>query len=284
MNTLGLHAYAVAPAWDMARIEPQVERLKESGVRLLEMPVFRATDIDGTRAGALARRYGLELAASLTLPGSLDIMDSPSDAVAYLETAFRVCVEAGIPSLGGMVYATPGRTTGQPPTQKELDGLSRFLERAARSARSHGVRLGVQPCNRYETHLVNTAQAAARLIERIGDEALCIHLDAFHMLTEEGGFERAFAAAEPFLAHVRLSEANRGLPGRGVMDWPALFKAAAGIGYAGPLTLQCPVAPDADVSRRLSIWNPAVQHLDELLEEGLPFLRNAAKQADVDLG
>ena len=32
MNTFGLHTFAIAPVWDLARIEPQMDRLKELGI------------------------------------------------------------------------------------------------------------------------------------------------------------------------------------------------------------------------------------------------------------
>ena len=50
------------------------------------------------------------------------------------------------------------------------------IDRAAKSAKDLNMRLGIDPCNRYETHLLNTAQKSVALIERIGAENIFVHL------------------------------------------------------------------------------------------------------------
>lgn len=46
-----------------------------------------------------------------------------------------------------------------------------------------------------------------------------------------------FAVAAPYLGYVHVSEANRGVPDRGMLDW-ACMKAIAEIGYRGVITLK----------------------------------------------
>ena len=78
MNTFGLHTFAIAPVWDLARIEPQMERLKEYGIGLLEIPLLRPSEIDTKRARAFASRYGIDLVPSLA--GSAWLMSQPPTA------------------------------------------------------------------------------------------------------------------------------------------------------------------------------------------------------------
>ena len=61
MNVFGLHTFAIAPVWDLARIEPQIDRLKEFGIGLLEIPLLRPEEIDVKRTRAFANRHGVEL-------------------------------------------------------------------------------------------------------------------------------------------------------------------------------------------------------------------------------
>ncbi len=164
-NTFGLHTFAIAPVWDLARIEPQIEKLKEYGIGLMEIPLLRPSEIDTKAARAFAGRHGVELVPSLGLPGTIDVVDQPQDGLDFLEPAFRVCAEIGGFGLAGVTYGTIGKTTGRAPTQREIDGVCRFLERAAKGARAHGIRLGIEPCNRYETHLINTGKDAARIVD-----------------------------------------------------------------------------------------------------------------------
>lgn len=284
MTILGLHTFALAPSWDIARIEPELERLLESGIRLLEVPFVKPGAIDAARARSFALHWGIELFVSTALPGSINVVDAPADGIAFLEPALQLAAEVGSFGLGGMTYAAPGATTGRPATGREIDGVCRFLDRAARTARGYGVRIGIEPCNRYETHLVNTARDAARIIERIGADNIFIHLDSYHMHQEEEGFEPAFAEAEPFLGYVQVSESNRGLPGRGTLDWAACMKGIEAVGYRGPITLECPVRIEGQAAATAAIWRPAVGRFDDLVEIGLPHVRRTAKAAGLDLG
>ena len=284
MNVLGLHTFAVAPVWDLSRIEPQVERLLEYRVGLFEIPLLRPAEIDIERTRAFGSRWGVELVPSLSLPRAVNIVEQPQEGLDFLERAFRVCAEVGSFGLGGMTYGTIGKTTGRAPTQKEIDGVCRFLERAARRARAHGLKLGIEPCNRYETHLINRGKDAAHIIERVGADNLFIHLDTYHMHIEEESFASGFEAAAPYLGYVQVSEANRGVPGRGMLNWPATFKALADIGYAGPITLESMTHVDADIAGGLAVWRPVAERPDDVIEEGLPFLRDRAREAGITLG
>ena len=51
MSVFGLHTFAIAPVWDLGRIEPRIERLKEFGIGLLEIPLLRPEEIDAKRSG-----------------------------------------------------------------------------------------------------------------------------------------------------------------------------------------------------------------------------------------
>jgi len=284
MNLLGLHTFAIAPVWDLKRIEPQVERLLEYGVGLFEIPLLRPEEIDTRRTRSFGSRRGVDLVPSLGLPRALDIVERPQEGLDFLEPAFRVCAEVGSFGLGGVTYGTIGKTTGRAPTQKEIDGVCRFLERAAKRARGHGLKLGIEPCNRYETHLVNRGKDAARIIERVGADNIFIHLDTYHMHIEEESFAAGFEAAAPYLGYVHVSEANRGVPGRGMLNWSAAFKALADIGYGGPITLESMNHVDVDIGGGLAVWRPVAERPDDVIEEGLPFLRDRAREAGIVLG
>lgn len=284
MSIFGLHTFAIAPVWDLSRIEPQIERLKEYGIGLLEIPLLRPSEIDTKRSHAFASRYGIDLVPSLGLPRALDIVENPQEGLDFLGPAFRVCAEVGSFGLGGVTYGTIGKTTGRAATQREIDGVCRFLERAAKSARTFGLKLGIEPCNRYETHLINTGRDAARIIERVGADNIFIHLDTYHMHIEEESYAAGFEAAAPYLGYVHVSEANRGVPGRGTVNWPQVFKAIAEIEYKGPIVLESMNHVDVDIAGGLAVWRPVAERPDDVIEVGLPFLREQAKQAGITLG
>src|SRR3954447_19188374 len=155
MNVFGLHTFAIAPTWDPGRIERRIEELKQYGIGLLEVPLLRPQEIDTKASRAFARRWGVELVCSLGLPRALDIVERPDEGLDFRAPRFKVCAEVGSLGLGGVTYGTIGKTTGRAAPKREIDGICRFLERAARLAKTFGLRLGIEPCNRYETHLIN---------------------------------------------------------------------------------------------------------------------------------
>lgn len=283
MSILGLHTFVISPVWELSRIERQMDRLKEYGIGLFEIPLLRPEEIDVKGTRSFASRHGVELFCSLGLPPSIDVVERPQDALDFVEPAFQVCDSVGSTALGGMTYGTIGKTTGRGPTMKEIDGICRFLESAARRARSLGLRIGIEPSNRYETHLINRGIDAARIIERVGAENLFIHLDTYHMHIEEESFASGFEAAAPYLGYVNVSEANRGVPGRGMLNWPAAMKAIADIGYQGPITLESMNYVDVDIAAGLAVWRPVAENPEDVIEVGLPFLREEARKAGLTL-
>jgi D-psicose/D-tagatose/L-ribulose 3-epimerase len=279
VNTLGVHTFAVATEWRNDVMAEVLPRLRELGVGLVEIPLLRPDELDAEGAAALARRHGIELVCSLGLPRRLDVVSRPDEALAFLAGALEVTAKAGASSLSGVPYGTLGYTSGKPRTGEELSAVCRLLDGAARHARTLGLTIGIEPCNRYETHLMNRAADAREVIERVGSENIFIHLDTYHMNIEEESFDKAFGAAGSRLGYVHLSESNRGVPGRGMIDWAAAMNALAKIGYDGPLVLESFNYLHPDIASGLAIWHPVTDDPDSVLSEGLPFLAQAAKAA-----
>ena len=138
--------------------------------------------------------------------------------------------------------------------------------------------LGLEPCNRYETHLVNTAEQAVRLIERIGEPNVMIHLDTYHMNIEEKGFAHGIRSAGEHLRYIHLSESDRGVPGTGTVDWDATFAALAETGLRrrhGDRILRHPAARDRPSALGLAAGRGFGR---AGAGEGVPFLRDLAQK------
>ncbi len=108
--------------------------------------------------------------------------------------------------------------------------------------------LGIEACNRYETHLVNTARQALALAERIDEPAVMIHLDTYHANIEEKSFPDALAEGSGRVRYVHLSESDRGVPGSGNVHWRSVLTALKITGYSGDLwwsssSPRCPSSP-----------------------------------------
>jgi D-psicose/D-tagatose/L-ribulose 3-epimerase len=283
MNTLGVHTFAVASEWQTDVMTEVLPRLRDLGVRLVEVPLLRPEELDAEAARRLADRQGIELVCSLGLPARLDIVKRPDEAVDFLAGALAVTARAGARSLSGVPYGTLGYVSGKPPTETELTAVSRLLERVARMAKERGLSVGVEPCNRYETHLINRAVDARKILDKIGADNLFIHLDTYHMNIEEESFDAGFAAAGSRLGYVHVSESHRGVPGRGMIDWTKVMGALARLNYDGPLVLESFNHLHPDIASGLAVWRPVTDDPDSVLSFGVPYLKQAAAKAGLRL-
>jgi len=271
-----------APEWNRQGAAAAIEGALAAGVDLVEIPLLRPAEIDVEYTKELAAAHGIGLTCSLGLPAHASLPDDPAGAEKFLQQALDVTAALGAASLSGVTYATIGRLSGAPPTEQEYAIIARTLKGIARYAASLGVSLGLEPCNRYETHLLNTGRQAVTLIERIDEPNLFVHLDTYHMNIEEKGFEAAIVEARPRLKYIHLSESDRGTPGTGTVDWEGVFRGLARIRFDGDMVLESFVHLPPDIARALAVWHPvAAGGAAEVIGSGLPFLRAIAKQHGV---
>jgi len=277
MAKLGLHTFAAAPRWDVSDFEALLPKLEHHRVRVLEVPLLDPAEINVGQSRLFFERTGIEPVCSLGLPAEIDVVADPEAGLAFLEPAFDVAQRLGAPCLSGVTYGTIGKISGAPRTQAEFDGTARFIERAAKAAKAHGLKLGIEPCNRYETHIMNTGADGRAYCEAAGAENVFIHLDTYHMNIEEQSMADGFRDCGAFLGYVHLSESNRAAPGRGCVDWHGAFRALVDIGYDGTLTLESMNHVHPAIASALAIWRPVEMQPDDVVDAGLPFLHATAE-------
>ena len=279
MPKLGLHTFAAAPKWDLRAMRALLPRLEEHKVRVLEIPLLDPAEIDVSETRGFLAESGIEAVCSLGLPSSIDVITDPESGFAFLEPAFQVTAALGVSSLSGVTYGTIGKTSGAPRTQAEFDGTTRFIAHAAKRAGSYGLKLGIEPCNRYETHIMNTGADARAYCEAVGADNLFIHLDTYHMNIEEVSFAQGFRDCGAFLGYVHLSESNRGVPGAGTIDWAAVYTALTEIDFGGVTTLESMNHVHPAIASALAIWHPVAENPEDVINVGLPALRHSATAA-----
>jgi D-psicose/D-tagatose/L-ribulose 3-epimerase len=212
------------------------------------------------------------------LPIECEASQHPEAATAFLMKALDVAHALGSNTLSGVTYSTIGHKTGVPPTDAEYEAVSRALKPVAKKAGELGMSLGIEPCNRYETHLLNTAAQANALIERIGEPSVMIHLDTYHMNIEEKGFAAGIEMAGKRMRYIHLSESDRGVPGTGTVNWEETFTALAATRFEGDLVMESFVTLPPEIAKALSVWRPVAKDADEVLRHGLPFLKSMAQK------
>jgi sugar phosphate isomerase/epimerase len=138
--------------------------------------------------------------------------------------------------------------------------------------------LGIEAVNRYENHIINTAAQAVALVERIGLDNVFVHLDTYHMNIEEKGMGNGIITARDHLKYIHLSESDRGTPGEGNCHWDETFATLAAIDFKGGLAMESFINMDPLLAFGLSVWRPVADSETVVMGNGLPFLRNKARQ------
>ena len=278
MEGFGVHTSMWTMSWDQEGCENAVAKACYYEMDFLEIALLNPPLVDAVHSRKILEAAGMRTVCSLGLPEEVWASQNPDGAVGFLKIALDKASEIGAEALSGVVYGGIGERSGLPPTEAELDNVTRALEAAAAYAKSLGLLFGIEPVNRYETHLLNTGWQAVEMIERIGAGNMFVHLDTYHMNIEEKGAAQAILDSRDHLRYIHLSESDRGTPGMGTVDWDEIFVALRAINFKGGLAMESFVNMPPEIAFGLSVWRPVARNEAEVMDKGLPFLRNKAAQ------
>jgi D-psicose/D-tagatose/L-ribulose 3-epimerase len=245
----------------------------------VELPLENPGDWDPAVAGERLAALGLTSVVGAVLAPGRELTAASDDVIgetlAYLRHAVDVAAVQGSPLVIGPMYTSVGRTwrMGAGERAPVLRRLRESLARLADYAGERGIRLAVEPLNRYETSLLTTTEQVLDVIEDLPAEAIGLNLDTYHMNIEERSFDEAFALAGDRLLHLQVCGNDRGAPGGDHLDWAGIRASLARIGYRGMLGIESFTADNETIATAASIWRPLASTQDRLATDGLAFLR-----------
>jgi D-psicose/D-tagatose/L-ribulose 3-epimerase len=257
-----------------------IPKVKEMGFDVLEVALDDTAIIDTRLLRKMAEDNGLEITVCGAFGPTRDISsDDPAlrkigadyirDAVAFAETV-------GSHLFSGPVYSAVGKTRMVPADQKkrEWDWAVEAMRAIGPAASDAGVRIGVEPLNRFETDMINLVEQAVKLVKDVGHPAYGIHIDTFHGNIEEKSLPEAIRKlGKGMLVHFHACENDRGIPGTGHQDWTGMRDALAEIGYDGAAVIESFTPGAVEIAKAASIWRPLAPSQDALAREGARFLR-----------
>ena len=196
----------------------------------------------------------------------------------YIEACLDICVALGAKFLAGPMYSAVGKARLVSPEQKQIEWNRAVnnLRKACQLASDRGLSLALEPLNRFESDLINTAEDVIKLVNDIDHPAAKIILDGFHMNIEEPDVEAAIKAAGKNLIHVQVSENYRGTPGTGQTRWDAYKRGLEAIGYTGTVSIESFTPQIKELAGAVCIWKPLAESQDKFASEGLQFLKQWA--------
>ena len=277
MIRFGMHAALWATTWDREGAELSICEAKRHGLDLIEIPLLEPDKVDVEHSKRLLERNHIAATASLGLPDEAEATRHPDAATKFLLRVLEAAHGIGCSTLSGVTYSTLGYRSGSPPTEAEYETIVRALKPVARRANDYGMMLGLEPCNRYETHLLNTSAQAHALIKRIDEPNVMIHLDTYHCNIEEKNFGAALGDGGGLVHYVHLSESDRGVPGSGNVRWKEVMTALKAANFSGDLVGESFVKMMPQLARALSVWRPVARSPEEVLTVGVPFLKSLAR-------
>lgn len=278
MEGFGVHTSMWTMTWDRAGAEATVPAAAAYKMDFIEIALLNTSIVDADHTRDLLNKHEMRAVCSLGLPEENWASVNPDGAIAHLIDAIDMTAAMGAEALSGVTYGGIGERTGVDPTPAEYDNIARALEAAAKHAKKRNIAFGIEPVNRYENHLINTGWQARDMIEKVGADNIFIHLDTYHMNIEEKGAGNGILDAREHLRYIHLSESDRGTPGEGCCDWDEIYATLAAIGFKGGLAMESFINMPPEVAYGLAIWRPVAPSFEEVMDKGLPFLRNKAAQ------
>ncbi|HEY7032475.1 MAG TPA: sugar phosphate isomerase/epimerase family protein [Thermomicrobiales bacterium] len=279
MNAIGANTWIwVSPATD-ERLAGLAPKIKAWGFDQIEIPIEQPTDWEPARTAALLRELELRVSVCCVMAPGRDFTVEDRATVAatrdYLCTCVDVAATVGANVVGGPMYAPTGKTWAMEPGERRtvVGRIVEGLRPVANYAGERGVALAIEPINRFETSVVNTAEQALELLEGIDSPACGVLLDTFHMNIEEKSPAAAIRAVGARLVHVHACGSDRGAPGADHTNWEENFAALTEIGYGGALVIESFTAENTTIATAAAIWRRLAPTQDELATAGLAFLR-----------
>lgn len=254
-------------------------KFKQWGFESVEIPVEALEHIDPAKVKAAADKNGLVIGSVCACMGpGRDFRGTEEEqqtAMTYCKALIDQAVALGCPSVIGPVYSVVGKADAVEPEaqKKEWDLVVKNLKELANYAGQKGVRICVEPLNRFETDFLNTCDQGLKLLKAVGNKALKLHLDTFHMNIEEKTQADAIRRAGKNLAHFHACGTDRGTPGNDSLQWKPIVKALKEVGYDGDVVIESFTTDVKVIARAAAIWRKIEPKRDDIAVKGLQNLK-----------
>lgn len=278
--TYGVSTWLWTSPFQTSSIEELFPKIAAMGFDAVEIAVEDPALIDGEAVKAALEKYKLKAVICGAFGPTRDLTnEDPSvhgNCFKYIEACLDFCVLWNIKIFAGPMYSAVGKARMVPPEQrkKEWDLAVSNLRIVCDMAEKRGIRLAIEPLNRFESDLINTAKDVMRLVNDIDHPAAGVLLDGFHMNIEERDVAEAIKLTGDKLFHIQVSENYRGSPGTGQTRWGAFKAGLEAVNYEGIVAIESFTPEIKELAEAVCIWYPFADDQDDFASEGLEFLKS----------
>ena len=255
---------------------PIIDRLKEIGYDGVECLIGSPDEKAYKRFGDHAHNIGLETTSVFVV----GVDENPVNPSAEIRARGLDRIKWGIDRahdmnakvMCGPFHSAHGYFTKKPPQDEEYQRCAEVLHAAGEYASQAGITLALEALNRFECYLCNTMEQLQRLIKASDHPNVKAMFYTHHANIEEKKNQTALQTIAPYLAHVHISENDRGTPGDGLVQWNENFSALAEIKFDGWLTIEAFSRNDPDFANAINVWREYSAPWD-MATKGLAFIR-----------
>ncbi len=250
----------------------------------VEIPIFSGAPEEYARLGLLLDRLGLQRTAVSALGDPAHDLISPDPAVrkaaiAQMRWVLDCSAALGADRVSGPLHSVLGQFSGTGPTDDELARAVDSQQQIGDFAQSCGVTVALEALNRFECYLVNTMDDLAALVRRVGHPHIRAMYDTFHANIEEADPIGALKRNRADIAHIHISENDRGVPGRGNVPWAETFAAIKAIGYDDWLTIEAFGRGLPDLAAATKVWRDFAESPEAVYRQGYAHIRQQMQAA-----
>ncbi len=256
-----------------------LERIREAGVDGIEVPVFAAADLDAAALRSELEQHGFGCTFCSVNPEGMNPISEDAavraKTVEHWKDLINTAADAGAELIAGPTYAPVGHLPGRRRSEDEWKWAVEHHQQLGPALEDADLELAIEPLNRFETYFLNTVADAVQLVDEIGHPRIGLLVDTFHSNIEEKSVPDAYRLAGRRLKHVHTCENDRGVPGSGHVDWPAVFAALREVGYDRWLTIESFNSNIPQLSAATAIWRDLAPTMDDIAFAGADFLRRS---------
>lgn len=225
---------------------------KQAGFAFFEIGVQRYARLSDTEFAALrkeVKQLGVKVPVSNSfVPSDIKLVGPEANLDiqnAYITVALSRAKQLGVKTV---VFGSGGarKLPDGFPRDQALYQLIDFGRRAAAEAKKHGITIAVEPLNRGETNIFNTAAEALDYVAAVDRPNFALMVDYYHMLKENEGFDVILRAGKR-LKHVHIAAPDRSFPRTpDEANYAMLFETLRKIGYRGGVSVEANDEPQFD--------------------------------------
>jgi D-psicose/D-tagatose/L-ribulose 3-epimerase len=255
--------------------------IQAAGFDGIEAPIFNPATFLAAPIRRELEKRSLEFTAVSILPAGASLTSNDPAARRKAQTHIKDCIqaaaEAGAHLLAGPLYSPVGFFTGKRRTPDEWSYAVDSWRELGSTVSEFGLDIAIEPLNRFETYVLNTAADGARFCDAIDHPGIGLLIDTFHANIEEKSIGAALRQAGRHLKHLHTCESDRGTPGTGNVNWREFFQTVAELQYDGWMTIESFGFHITELSAAASIWRDLAPTPESIAFDGIQFLRDRAR-------